>query len=169
MEGNLSGERFPSFGFLHLCCGIRLIGKAEWEELCQRGSSGNVMERRGGHKEVFAWLPLLFPMRGGLGLWFPYSLGTVSICFARKKAPFPMPHLAPCFKRFRWRPCGQRKRGSGQGCFPCQRMALALRSTGEAPLPVFREKPLGEAPLQACFGSGVRLPPSLLERPMNTA
>ena len=42
-------------------------------ELCQRGSSGNVMERRGGHKEVFAWLTLLFPMRGGLGLWFPYG------------------------------------------------------------------------------------------------
>ena len=54
-EGNLSPERFPSI----------------------RNSvpflTGNVMERRGGHKEVFAWLPLLFPMRGGLGLWFPYG------------------------------------------------------------------------------------------------
>ena len=80
-----------------------------------------------------------------------------------------MAHSAPCFKRFRWRPYGQRKRGSGQGCFPCQRMALALRSTGEAPLSGVGEKPLGEAPLQACFGSGVRLPLSLLERPMNTA
>ena len=43
-------------------------------------------------------------------------------------------------------PCG------AQGKRPC-------RGPGEPP---------GEAPLQACFGSGVRLPPSLLESPMNT-
>lgn len=104
------------------------------------------MERRGGHKEVFAWLPLLFPMRGGLGLWFPYGFLNCIYLLYKEKSSLP----------------------DGPFSAMLQAVPLAALRSKETPAQV-KEKPLGEAPLQACFGSGVRLPPSLLERPMNTA
>ena len=74
MEGNLSGERFPSFDFLHLCCGIRLIGKAEWWEPLPRGRSGNVMKRRGGSQRSIRMAPSSFSYERRLGalvpIWF---------------------------------------------------------------------------------------------------
>ena len=188
MEGNLSGERFPSFGFLYLCCGIRLIGKAEWWEPLPRGRSGNVVKRRGGSQRSIRMAPSSFSYERRLGALAPIELGNRIPLLRKKKRSFPdgpfsamlqaVPLAASRSKESGSRsralplparslPDGLSSRSSRVGIsFPARRSYLVEHR--ESALAGGREEPPGEAPLQACFGSGVRLPPSLLERPMNT-
>ena len=142
MEGNLSGERFPSFGFLHPLLWHPADRKSGMVGTsCQRGSSGNVMERRGGSQRSIRMAPSSFSYERRLGLWLPYELGNrIPLLRKEKSIPSRMAHSAPCFKRFRWRPRGQRKRGcrykgaspASAWLSPCGARGSALARIGKA-------------------------------------
>ena len=135
MEGNLSGERFSSFGFLYLCCGIRLIGKAEWWEPLPRGRSGNVMKRRGGSQRSIRMAPSSFFYERRLGAMAPIELGNRIPLLRKKKRSFPDGPFSAVLQAVPLAASRSKESRHRSRALPLPKHARTLRSTGKAPLP----------------------------------
>lgn len=137
MEGNLSGERFPSFGFLYLCCGIRLIGKAEWWEPLPRGRSGNVMKRRGGSQRSIRMAPSSFSYERRLGALAPIELGNRIPLLRKKKSSFPDGPFSAVLQAVPLAASRSKETRAGQGRFPCQSTLAPCGVQGKRPCQYF--------------------------------
>ena len=70
------------------------------------------MERRGRPQRSIRMAPSSFSYERRLGALVPiWFFELYLFAFTRKKVYFPMAPFSAMLHRFRWRPCGQRKRG----------------------------------------------------------